>query len=272
MDYKSLRVIFITAAALAGLLGGAAPVYAQPVLVESQPAADTLIGASPEVITLTFDRALEQEGTWVEVTNEAGDALNITRGQIDPEDRARLTVNVDPLPEGRYRVAYNALGVGGSTVGVGFFEFTVDLPDPRLVIAAPVDGAAFSAPVVPLEFEVQFFDFGQYNNHINLYVDGQLVEELRALDYTVEGLAPGVHQIRATLARFEDEELPDATSTIIIAIAQPDIEQAGREAAAVAPPDPGLRLTVPQWIGLLVLLALLLGLGIWLGGQRSTAE
>jgi len=140
------------------------------------------------------------------------------------------------------------------------------------VIAAPVDGAAFSAPLVPLRFEVQFFDFGLYNNHINLYVDDQQVEEVRALEYTVEGLSPGVHEIRATLARFEDEELPDTTSTITVAIAQPDVEQAGREAAAIAPPDPGLRLTVLQWFGVILLSVLLLGVGLWLGGQPRLTE
>jgi hypothetical protein len=270
MNYKSLRVIFITIAVLVGVPGWTPPVFAQPVLIESQPAADALLSGSPETVSLTFDRALEQEGTWVEVTNEAGDTFNAGRGQVGQDIRAQLVVEVTPLPEGRYRVSYNAVGIGGSTVAVGFFEFTIDLPEPRLVFTSPVDGAAFTEAVVPLQFEVQYFDFGLYNNRIKLYVDGNLIEELRALDYTVEGLSPGVHRIQATLARFDDEDLPDTTRAITIAIAQPDIEQAGREAAAVAPPDPGLRLTIPQWIGVIVLSALLLGAGIWLGGQPGS--
>ena len=267
MNYRFLHVMFITVVGLVGVRGWVPSVYAQPALIESQPTADALLAASPDEVSLTFDRALEPEGTWVEVANEAGDTFNVDSGQLDRNNQARLVVEIAPLPEGRYRVSYNAVGVGGSTVGVGTFEFIIDLPDPRLVIAAPVDGTAFTEPVVPMQFEVQYFDFGLYDNRIRLYVDGILVEELRTLNYTIQGLPPGVHTIRVTLARFEDEELPDTTSTVTIAIAQPDIEQAGREAAAVAPPDPGLRLTVSQWIGVIVLSLILLGAGIWLGGQ-----
>lgn len=271
MKYNLPFAKVITAILLGGLIGWAAPAYAQPNLVASTPAPDALLSTSPETIILEFDRALSGEGSWAEVTNDAGDTFNTNNGKIDPDNRARLLTAVQALPEGRYRVTYNAVGIGSSTVSVGFFDFTIDLPEPTLSIISPIDGDAFTTPTIPLEFGVQFFDFGRYNNRIGLYVDGEKVEELRSLNHTLEGLSPGVHEIRAVLLRFEDETLPETTNVVTIAIAQSDVELAGREAAAEAPPDPGLQLTMLQWIGVIGLTGVLLGAGFWLGRYARSA-
>jgi len=272
MKHKFSFFKIITATLLGGLIGWVTPAHAQPNLVASTPAPDALLSTSPETIILEFDRALSNEGSWVEVTNEAGETFNTNNGKIDPDNRARLLTAVQALPEGRYRVTYNAVGIGSSTVSVGSFNFTIDLPEPTLSIISPVDGEAFTNPIILMQFEVQFFDFGRYDNRIGLYVDGDKVEEIQSLDYTLEGLSPGVHEIRAVLLRFEGEVLPETASAVTIAIAQSDVELAGREAAAEAPPDPGLQLTVLQWIGIIGLTGILLGAGFWLGKPSGQAN
>ncbi len=247
---------------------GAAPVQAQPVLVDASPPPDTTLSESPSSVTLTFDRALSDTGTWITVSGEGGERFDREDGHVDPTNRFILTATLEPLPEGRYTVVYHAASPGNSTIAAGQYQFVVDLPDPSLEMLSPVSGQAFDGPVIPVEVQVHHFDFGLYDNRVRVYVDGKLYTELRDTTGLIEGLAPGVHEIKTMLARFEDEELPDTASVAYIAVAQPDAEAEGRILAAAAPPDPGLRLAPHQWAGVAVLALALLGAGVWLG--RST--
>jgi methionine-rich copper-binding protein CopC len=246
-------------------LVAAAPAHAQPVLIDASPAPSSVLIASPQEIILTFDRALVAEGTSIRVTDESGQRVDDGEMRIDPANRFATSVGLQPLPEGRYNVVYTAVGVGSSTVQIGTYEFTVDLPPPTLEQVTPVDGDAFDTGTIPLQMRVQNFNFAQYESRIRVYVDGRLDAELRSLDYSIEGLSPGVHEIRTVLARFENEELPETAITVHVAVAQPDPESEGLEHAAQLPPDSGLQLTLPQTIGLVLLTLALLGLGLWLG-------
>lgn len=249
---------------------GASPVRAQPVLVDASPPPDAVLGELPPSVALTFDRALSDTGTWITVSNEGGERFDREDGHVDPTNRFVLTATLDPLPEGRYTVVYHAASPGNSTITAGQYQFVVDLPDPSLEMLSPVSGQAFDGPVIPVEVQVHHFDFGLYDNRVRVYVDDKLYTELRHTRGLVEGLAPGVHEIKTVLARFEGEELPDTASVAYIAIAQPDAETEGRILAAAAPPDPGLQLTPHQWAGVVVLTLALLGAGVWLG--RSTGR
>jgi hypothetical protein len=115
-----------------------------------------------------------------------------------------------------------------------------------------------------VDLQVGQFDFSVYDNRIRLYVDGVLEAELRTLSYTID-LEPGVHEIKTVLARFENEELAETANTAYIAVPRPDPEQEGWEAAASAPPAPGLQLSLPQWGGVVVMTVALLGIGYLIG-------
>ena len=250
---------------LLGALIYAMPAHAQPVLRDASPPPDAVLSASPPEVILTFDRILSDAYSSIQVTNEAGERVDKRDSSVDPNNRFVLRVSLPSLFEGCYTVSYTASGLGSSTIVSGSYQFTVDLPSPRLALLTPVNGQAFESGDIPLEMRVDFFDFGLYNNRIRVYVDGILVAEVRALDYTVEGLSPGVHEIKTVLAQYDVQELPDTTITVYVAVAQPDPESEGRELAALAPPDPGLRLTAAQLVATMALTAILLGAGFWLG-------
>lgn len=252
----------------------ARPQAAGPELRATEPAPSALLGEPPPEVVLTFDRALVENGTWITVIDDGGTRYDRDDITIAPEDRFTVRVSLEPLPEGRYRVQYNAASLGGSTVTAGGFEFTVDLPDPRLAMRAPLSGAWYESPEVPLEFAVQFFDFDAYDSRIRVYVDGELYDELRGEVGTVEGLAPGVHQIDAVLARFEDEELPGTRHTAYVAIARPPVAP-----AVVEPPWQGwfaipetLRVTLTNWRWTVILALALLGLGVLLGATTRRRQ
>ncbi len=254
--------MLVLVVALFALVGQAS---AQPVLVDASPAPGSTLIAPPQTVILTFDRILSGQGTTIRITDERGQRVDQNDTHLDPTNRFRASISLQTLIEGRYTVSYTVAAVGSSTVLVGSYEFAIDLPPPTLALIAPVDGQAFGAGIVPLQMQVQYFDFGLYNNRIRLYVDDGLYAELRTLSYDLESLPPGVHKITAVLAQFEDQELPETAVTVTIAITQPDPESEGREQAAVAPPDPGLQLTIPQLVGTILATMVLLWLGIWLG-------
>ena len=259
------RLFSIAIALIILTLVQAKPVQAQPVLLDVTPAPNSTLSASPTAITLTFDRALSSTGSWITVSKDTGERMAVNSEQIDPANRFILSVPVPPLPEGHYQIAYNAVAIGGSTVISGRFEFTVDLPEPELLMVSPVSGQAIIEDQIPIELQVQFFDFTLYNNRVHLYVDGQFITELRQLAYTIDSPAPGVHEIKTVLARFEDEELPETANTVYIAIPQYDQATEGWESAATAEPDSGLQLTTAQMTGIIGLTAILLLGGLWLG-------
>ena len=250
---------------LATALVQAAPAYAQAELIAAFPEPDAVLPASPNKVVLTFNRVLLTNGTTVHVLNEQGEQVDQRDVAVDPTNRFEVTVSLPTLPEGAYRVRYVASTLGASTIAVGEYQFTIKLPPPTLKLLNPPDGAAFEGEPVQLEMQVEFFDFGLYNNRIHLYIDDEFVEELRSLEYEVPDLEPGVHKLQVVLAQFDGEELPNTETVIYIAVANPDIEARGRELAAAAPTDPGLQLSTWQLIGVIVTTVVLLAFGIWLG-------
>lgn len=239
------------------------PLHAQTALIAASPPAASVLNTPPERVVLTFNRIVSNQGLEVKVNNEAGERVDLMDAHVDPANAFTVVVSLPPLPEGRYQVFYNVSSLGGSTTLASGYSFSIDLPAPTLEMLLPLNGDAFDTPSLPLRLQTGYFDLAQPENSVHLYVDGTLFARLSVLEYQIEGLAPGVHEIKAVLARSE-EELPETAKVVYIAVAQPDPESEGRELAALAPPDEGLRLTPPQWMLVIVMVILLLG-GFWLG-------
>jgi methionine-rich copper-binding protein CopC len=259
---KSMPALIAITLLAASFLSGTQPAYAQVALVESSPPPEAVLLAPPERITLTFSHPLADQGSSIQVTDEAGEPVDDDDAEVSADDRHILQVSLPPLIEGTYTVTYTAAGLGYSIVTMGSYQFTVDLPPSRLMLETPVDGQAFEPGPVPLEMAVEFFDFGLYGNRIRVYVDGELHTELRALSYELDRLSPGVHEITVVLAQFEDQELAETATTVYIAIAQPDSDDltGGADETPTAP-----RIS-PAMAGLAIIVALaLLALGVWLG-------
>jgi hypothetical protein len=96
---------------------------------------------------------------------------------------------------------------------------------------------------------------------VRLYVDGQLYREWAGLRASVDGLAPGVHELRTVLVQFDNQELPETVTTITIAVARPDPDRAG----LISPPTPPVHLSPGQIAGLVALTLGLFAAGFWLG-------
>lgn len=268
MLWKRLLQLSAVCALLLGVVAPppvAASGLQQPVLVRAAPEPGAVLGAPPDAVLLTFDRALSDEGSWITVKDQDGGRVNEGDGLIDPSNRLVLSAPLPPLPEGRYRVTYQAAAIGGSTMIAGAYEFSVDLPEPGLELLQPVNGQAFSETRVPLEMRVHFFDFGQYDNRVHVYVDGQKAAELRGQTGELGGLEPGVHEIEVVLARLDGEELEQTAQRVTIAVAQPGGASPSPEspASSAAGADPPL--STGQWAGAAALTAVLLGIGLWLG-------
>lgn len=243
--------------------------HAQPVLVEASPPPDAVLPVSPERITLKFDRLLADRGTAIRVFDADGERMDQQDTLVNPANRYEVSVTLPPLIEGIYTIEYNAAALGSSTLAVGRYTITIALPPPRLALLSPVNGQAFQTGDIPLQMAVDFFDFGLFDNRIRVYVDGELRDEVKVLEYTLEDLPPGVHEIRVVLTRLGDSEFLESEIVVYIAVAQFDEELAGREEAARAAPDPGLQLSPLETAGLVALTLVLLGIGFWLGRQPA---
>jgi methionine-rich copper-binding protein CopC len=261
MNTRTATLVLLAVA----LLGGVGTANAQTSLTAASPPPESVLNSPPDTVTLTFDRLISSDGLLVKVSNEAGERVDLLDAHVNPNNAFTVSASLPPLPEGRYQVTYTVLSPGSSTVLSSGYVFSIDLPDPVLQMLSPVNGQAFGEPNILLRMQVTNFDFSLYDNRIHLYVDSVLTARLETLEYAIEDLAPGVHQIKAVLARSDTEELADTANVAYIAVARPDPETSGRELAAVAPPDAGLRMTALQWILVVIVILALLASGIWMG-------
>ena len=272
------RILSLGLFALAMLFADAAiPAHAQVDIIAAVPEPGKSVSVSPTEVRLTFDHPLLDQGTSLSVSDEAGTWVDNQDSQVDPNNRFEMVVTLPELSEGQYTVHYIAASVGSSTTLTGSYQFTIDFPDPVIELISPQGEQVFEPGPIPLQLQTQYVDFTTDNSRIRVYVDGALYIELRGLTGQITDLAPGVHEIRIVLTQLERQELPETSSTLYIVIARPDPELAGRKAAAVAPPDPGLHLTLLQWIGVILATLILLSLGFWLGraaenGRRGSGS
>ncbi len=114
------------------LLGGGwlPAVHAHARLVRSEPARDAEVTAAPRQLELWFNELLENGFNHVTVfpSIELGikKRSNLTSGKpvVDPRDRTRLTVKLEPLAPGEYVVEWRVLSRDGHTAP-GRFTFRV---------------------------------------------------------------------------------------------------------------------------------------------------
>ena len=105
--------------ATAALLSNAAPASAHDVLTSTNPAADSVVAALPEVVVLTFDEPALAIGTEVIVTGPSGPVTSGSPQLVDTEVRQPLRGG----PAGRYTVVWRVTSADGHPVS-GTFVFT----------------------------------------------------------------------------------------------------------------------------------------------------
>jgi len=97
--------------ALLLLLASVVPVTAHAELVESDPADGETI-ATPYTLTATFSEEL-LDGSRIVVRDAAGD--EVARGEVDPDDRTVMVVDLPELPAGSYVAGWTARTADGHT-------------------------------------------------------------------------------------------------------------------------------------------------------------
>jgi copper resistance protein C len=110
----SRRIVLVVAALL---LVFTATASAHSLLLESSPAAGSVVSAPPEV-RLRFNGRVEKRLSHLAVVDERGEARGLVLDAGGPPDR--LAAPLPPLPAGRYRLEWHVLSTDGHVVSGGF--------------------------------------------------------------------------------------------------------------------------------------------------------
>ena len=120
----TIRGFGVTGPALAVLLWGAPSVGAHAFLDRADPRVGSTVRTPPAQVRLWFTESLEPAFSSAQVVNEAGERVDRGNGQVDPANLALLSVALQPLPPGTYKVIWRVLSVD-SHVTEGDFTFRV---------------------------------------------------------------------------------------------------------------------------------------------------
>lgn len=132
-----------TAAALAALgalawlaagLASAGPAHAHAALASSDPAADEVLDAAPDEITLVFT---EQIAPPAFVTVHGPDEAEISTGEVRVGNGV-VKRSMDDAGEGTYTVAYRVVSADGHPIS-GQYEFAVGAPSSAAAASEPAD-------------------------------------------------------------------------------------------------------------------------------------
>ena len=103
----------------------AAPVVmAHAKLTASNPAAGTVLKASPAEIALTFNEKVEQAFSSVTLTNSEGKAVETDKAKVDAANPAVVRLQLNGLSPGTYTVKWAVAGHDGHR-RTGTFSFSV---------------------------------------------------------------------------------------------------------------------------------------------------
>ena len=115
------RVLVLVCVALAL---AAASAGAHAFLDRAEPRGGSTLKTPPPRVRLWFTGALEPAYSRVHVVNGAGERVDAGDSQVDPGNRAVLTVSLPALPPGTYKVVWRILSVD-THVSEGDFSFRV---------------------------------------------------------------------------------------------------------------------------------------------------
>ena len=108
---------------LLALLFCASPVTAHSLLLESIPAAQSTVDASPAELRLRFNNRIEKRLSRLRLVDERGTAVDLPVAADGAADW--LTAALPAVAPGRYRVEWQVLSTDGHVVS-GRFTFTVN--------------------------------------------------------------------------------------------------------------------------------------------------
>ena len=127
-----------------------APVEAHANYVESDPAANSVVGESPERVTIRFTEPLEPALSEITVFNTQGIRVDSRDSAVDPSDPLVMSVSVDSLANGTYTVAWKNVSTVDGHGRRGAFVFSVGEPISANAVAATVEQPLLQSPAEPI--------------------------------------------------------------------------------------------------------------------------
>ncbi len=104
------RIVVALVAGVA-LTGGVPAALAHAFLDHASPSVGSSVPDSPPNVTLWFTQDLEPAFSSAEVTNEAGQRVDLGNTQIPKGSPAELQIGLKPLPPGTYLVSWRVVSV-----------------------------------------------------------------------------------------------------------------------------------------------------------------
>ena len=96
------------------------PVLAHSLLLESTPAAGSVLTASPEYLTLRFNNRVERRLSRVHLVDERGRVARAPIAGDDAQPAETLRAAVPPLAPGVWRVEWQVFSADGHVVNGGY--------------------------------------------------------------------------------------------------------------------------------------------------------
>ena len=113
-----------TALSAVVLLFAGSTAWAHAHLRTAAPAPDSTVQAAPDAVTIDFTEGVEPQFCSIEVQDAAGHRVDKGAAATAPSDNKRLSVGVQPLQPGTYKVIWHATAVDTHKTD-GTFQFTV---------------------------------------------------------------------------------------------------------------------------------------------------
>ncbi len=120
-------MVWLWALALCGLLSFPSIVLPHASLVKSVPARRAQIFKAPAQIQLWFNERLEAGFSSLRVINSSGKRVDLGNVEVSSDDPKRISVGVNPLAPGQYKIGFRVLSVDGHIVE-DEFPFTIREP------------------------------------------------------------------------------------------------------------------------------------------------
>ena len=126
-----------------------ASVEAHADIVESDPAANSVLPESPAGVTISFTEPLEPSLSEISVLNSLGHRVDGDDSQVDSNDPHLMSVSVEPLENGTYTVAWKNVSTVDGHSRRGAFVFSVGEPISSTVSQSGSDQPILQSPVEP---------------------------------------------------------------------------------------------------------------------------
>jgi methionine-rich copper-binding protein CopC len=120
-------------------------------LIESTPAANSVVGEPPATATLRFTEPMEPSYSRATLLGPDGTQISTTPSRLDPNDPYVMLLDLPVLPEGRYVIQWRALSTADGHTSQGTVSFGIGDPQaanaPLVLPPPPPDPLALPSPL-----------------------------------------------------------------------------------------------------------------------------